>query len=510
MKPALLIPVILALLPFTAPAAVSSANPKDLWLIEPGKMTHAEEILCATLQGHTAKDTRARIWIKAGGMSEVLLSQMQRDGVKTHEAASVWELVKQFRSKIKGTIIYKAGDESVSVATSLCGPMGGVAIDGSLLDRAKTEGLPVLEDVRGVTEKDAFAKYGSLFKHGTVVCQFLDYGPQLRDFAVANDAFVLHNEDRQLLTDATRAFGPTALVFGWGKNEHLWVMDVSKGNGTGVPADWCLNLSIMQNLPAKIKRPADKPVKMENNVNYIAFVMSDGDNIQVLTGGFGTDKNYWASPMRGTFPMTWEMSPVLAEAAPRVLQYYYSTATASDGFVTGPGAPGYTFPHFQPDKVAIAKQAAGFLRKSGLSIVSVLNDNAGKLEDTIPLLDLPEVDAVIYKDYAPYNRHKGEILWHNGKPCISYKFLVWERIQEPEDIAREVAKMPASPKTDQNSYALVNVHAWSYGKTGGPIEAVKRTIDLLPKNTRVVTANQLIAMLKDNFGKEAFKKPCKH
>lgn len=502
MRLAALIPAILVLLPIGASAAVNAGNPKDVWLIEPGKSSRAEVVLASTLQGHTARDKQARIWFKAGGMSEVLLTQMQHDGVRPHNAASVWDLVKQFRSKIKGAIVYKAGDESISVATSLCGPMDGVAVDESILDKAKAEGLPVLKDVRGVTEKAALAKYQSLFKHGTVVCQFLNYGPQLRDFAVANDAFVLHNEDRQLLTDATKAFGPTALVFGWGYNEHLWVMDVSKGNGTGVPADWCINLSVMQNLPAKIKRPADQPIKTEDNTRYIAFVMSDGDNIQVLTGGFGTDKAYYASPLRGTFPLTWEMSPVLADVAPRVLQYYYATAKPTDSFVTGPGAPGYTFPHFQPDPVAIAKQAAGFLRRSDLNIVSVLNDNAGKLEDTIPLLELPEVDAVIYKDYAPYNRHKGEILWHNGKPCISYKFLLWQGLQEPEDIAREVAKMPISPKTDEASYALVNIHAWSYGKEGGPIEAVKRTIALLPKNTKVVTANQLVKLMRDNLKKQ--------
>lgn len=494
--------VFLVLLPMAAPAAVSSGNPKELWVIDPHNMNHAEEILAATLQGHLAHDKQARIWIKAGGMSEVLLAEMQRDGVKTHDAASVWDLVKQFRSKIKGAIVYKAGDESVSVATSLCGPLDGVAVDETLLDKAKTEGLVVIEDLRGVTEKEALAKYGSLFKHGIIVCQGLDKGCQLRDFAVANNAFVFHHDDEAFCTEVTKTLGPTALVFGWGKDEHKWIRDVSSGNGTGVPADWCTNLSVMQGLPAKIKRPADKPIKAEDRTRYIAFVMSDGDNIQVLTGGFGTDKNYWASPLRGRFPMTWEMSPILAEAAPRVLHYYYSTAKPSDGFVTGPGAPGYTFPHFQPDRVAIAKQAASFLRESGLSIVSVLNDNGGKLEDTIPLLDQPEVDAVIYKDYAPYNRRKGEILWHNGKPCISYKFLLWEGLQEPQDVAREVAKTPTSPKTDQGSYALVNVHAWSFGKSGGPVEAVKRAIELLPPNTKVVTANQLIAMLKENLAKQ--------
>ena len=72
---------------------------------------------------------------------------------------------------------------------------------------------------------------------------------------------------------------------------------------------------------------------------------------------------------------------------------------------------------------------------------------------------------------------------------------------EPEDVAREVAKMPAAPRTDEASYALVSVHAWSFGRDGGPrLEAVHRTIGLLPPRTSVVTADQLIALLRANFG----------
>jgi hypothetical protein len=61
--------------------------------------------------------------------------------------------------------------------------------------------------------------------------------------------------------------------------------------------------------------------------------------------------------------------------------------------------------------------------------------------------------------------------------------------------------MPAAPRADKASYALVNVHAWSYGSRGGPLEAVRRTIALLPPHTRVVTADQLITLLRTNFAK---------
>jgi hypothetical protein len=482
--------------------SVDASPALRLYLIDPGKASIAEQVLAQTLQGLTATNKDRKIWFKAGGAYEIVFNQMVREGARTQEPASAWDLLKEFRSEVKGAIVFKLGTDSLNVAASLCGPMQAVALDESLLDRAKSEGLPILLDVRGMDEKSAFDKYKNLFKHGTLVNEPIDKPGNLRDLAVARHSFVFGDVGSAFRTRVTRELGPKALVYGWGPSEHGWVKDVSSGNGTGVPADWCLNLSVLQSLQVRIKSPADRPAKAQDGKRYIAFVMSDGDNIQVLCGGFSTDKSFWGSPLRGEFPMTWEMSPILSDVAPRVLQSYYSTATPNDAFVTGPGAPGYTFLHYQADRTAIAKQAAGFLRKSGLNIVSTLNANEGDMSEADSLLDLPGVSAVIYKDYAPYHRRKGEITWHNGKPCIAYKFVLWEGIQGPEDLAREIAKMPASPKTDIASYALINVHAWSYGKSGGPMEAVKRTIDVLPANTEVVTANQLIAMIKANLGKD--------
>jgi hypothetical protein len=162
--------------------------------------------------------------------------------------------------------------------------------------------------------------------------------------------------------------------------------------------------------------------------------------------------------------------------------------------------PGYTFLHDQPDPPALARQAAPLLRRSDLSVVSVLNTNDGSLRETIPILERPEVQGVLYKDYSPYHRHGGEIFWHRGKPCVSYRFVLWEGLMEPEAVAQAVAKLPAAPRSDEASYALINVHAWSYRGSGGPMEAVRRTLTLLPPNTRVLTADQLVALLRTNFG----------
>jgi hypothetical protein len=94
--------------------------------------------------------------------------------------------------------------------------------------------------------------------------------------------------------------------------------------------------------------------------------------------------------------------------------------------------------------------------------------------------------------------------WHHGKPCVSYRYLLWEGMagQDPAGVAAAIAAQPSAPGTDPDSYALINVHAWSWRALGGPMEAVKQTIDLLPPKTRVVTARELIGMMGRELGGE--------
>ena len=52
--------------------------------------------------------------------------------------------------------------------------------------------------------------------------------------------------------------------------------------------------------------------------SYVAFVMSDGDNLAYLQHDFATQPTLFASPYRGAFKMTWDMalpSPTLIHSA---------------------------------------------------------------------------------------------------------------------------------------------------------------------------------------------------
>jgi len=495
--------LILASVVFCATGARAAKVP-DLWVLPEEGLSPAEQALASTLQG-VANQRSPQVWLGTGGMSAVILAQLRAEGTRVHTVSSVWDLVKQFRGSIKGAEVFEVGTPSLNVAASLCGLDSAVAVDASLLDKAKAEGLPVIHDARGEDSAHAWATYGDRFTKGLLVDQSADKPGHLRDFAVAHKAFCFDAVPAELRTQIVVKQGPHALVFGWGPDEYHWISDISRGGGSGVAADWCLNLSAMEHIRAgghlkPRERPAAAPPQEGERV--VAFVLSDGDNVQWLCGGMPLDSSFYGSKLRGTFPMTWEVSPLLGLYAPRVLQYLYNNASPNDDFVAA-GAPGYSYTHLDPDRAGAAAQTARFLKSSGMSVVSVINSKGGTLDETAPLLNLKEADGVIYKDFAPYNGHHGETFWRNGKPCVSYKYLLWEGMggASPDEVAKSIAAMPASPQKDPGSYALVNVHAWSWKSIGGPMEAVRRTIAALPPNTRVVTAGDLLSMLRRQFGR---------
>ncbi len=386
-------------------------------------------VLAQSLQGLSGR-AQPRLWLETGGMSAVVLQELEKEGWTLRRAASVWDLPAGIWGAAKGAVVFKLGDHSLNCATALSGVMDA-AVDESLVERVKARGLEILLDARGMDERQLLERYGPRFAGGIAAEQPWSKPSHLRDFVVARRAFVFGDLDSEFRRKAIAYFGPNAMVYGWGPQEYEWVKDLSLSGGAGLASNWCVNLSALSRLPVKVEAPMRKaaPAPLQATDRVVAFVISDGDNVQWLTGGMALSPSWFGSPRRGEFPLTWELAPMLSELAPRVLRYFYQHATARDSFIAA-GNPGYRFIHFEPgEKGRIdAEQSAAPLRASGLRVVSVLNDNQGGMEQCDRLLELPEVDAVLYKSFAPYNRLRGAVRWHAGKPVIAYRHLLWEKL----------------------------------------------------------------------------------
>lgn len=355
-------------------------NPSELWVLRHDSTRAAEMVLAQTLQGLVGRD-HPKLWLEKSGMSAVILSQLQQEGVEVHRVATVWELPEEFWEPVSGAIVYNLGTHSLNVAVSLCGPWKSVAVDESLLDQALAFGLEVVYDARGQSEDQIFDEYGDLFSRGIAVEQTESKPAYLRDFAVLNNAFTFYGFGSSFRRRVAETVGPGATIFGWGPSEFTWISDFSRSGGGGVAADWCVNLSALSKLPVDIPlRPLrPPPARAQQGEAVVAFTLSDGDNIQWQTNQMPLDPKWFANPSRGDFEMNWEVSPLMAEVAPRVLKYFYDQATEKDSFVAA-GSPSYRYIHLEPDPKGVvdAQQSEPDLRAAHLNIVSVINDNADR------------------------------------------------------------------------------------------------------------------------------------
>lgn len=129
----------------------------------------------------------------------------------------------------------------------------------------------------------------------------------------------------------------------------------------GAVAAEARNLSFFSTRRPPIRRSSELPltppqqVTFDPSKKYIAFVIGDGDNIQFVM----SSRRQWladrtascaASPSTCA-PLTWSISPHLAENAPDVLEWYAETSrvTGNDWFILPPSGHLYAYPSLMND-----------------------------------------------------------------------------------------------------------------------------------------------------------------
>ena len=140
-----------------------------------------------------------------------------------------------------------------------------------------------------------------------------------------------------------------------------------------VPADFYMNGTVHAGIPAKISdrvRPRRK-AELHNRV-YVTLTVGEGDNVQYCQRRM---RDIWDDPKRGTVPVNWTVSPLLADIGPALLAYYQRTATANDLLISGPSGAGYTYPGSWPEEALDAYTAltGRFLRRTGMDLAYAYN-----------------------------------------------------------------------------------------------------------------------------------------
>ena len=129
---------------------------------------------------------------------------------------------------------------------------------------------------------------------------------------------------------------------GWWPEE---ASGVSRGSVYGIAtiaSDFSTNLTVHSGMPRTVDVKPMPPKPTLQNKIYVAFILSDGDNLQYVEHLL---RKLWNNPDRGAVPMGWTMSPAMVDAMPGALNYFHKTSTANDNLISGPSGYGYAYPN---------------------------------------------------------------------------------------------------------------------------------------------------------------------
>ena len=232
---------------------------------------------------------------------------------------------------------------------------------------------------------------------------------------------------RATLMSHAYASGSVGAAFGWGpENDYVSILN---SYGMMVHAsDFNKNLAALANVAVESKAATDSSVhdatpRRDNNnnsaVHTVAFVMTDGDNLQWTLGPWSTSETWFGSPQRGKVPMGWTWSAGSSFVAPSVVGAVQARLSANDELVSGPSGAGYVYPSTWPtslkdDFITLASHGDNV---AAMRVVNVLaGDEAGPQLEHIEgaFAAQKDCDAVLYYSYGSgYSGFYGA-LWFNA------------------------------------------------------------------------------------------------
>lgn len=445
-------------------------------------LSATQRITLQTLQGLTAA-TRPQLFRVDDQQADVWLDDLVANfGVVADRtlATNFVGLIGRMKAQMQGYVLFDADADagSVSAAISACAGLreaAWVAVDVS--DQAAftnaSGGLPMKWDARGHTVMDVLQLPGVSFNHRLATLQDPAKADWLGDWSVFAQAPQWWDTSAQLTSATSKAilggFQPPAAVLGWGTSEGNSV-DVLGSHAAYIhAADFARNLASLAAfyVPtlSQQRSQAAPPSGGSRGRHTVAFLMTDGDNIQWLLNTFSQSGGPWfGNPDRGKVKLGWTVSPALSELAPSVMQSLYSSmAPGVDNFVAAPSGVGYTILSHYPSQDAVrafANTTAQFMGKSDLNVVNIIDDSQCAPSCTEPLLAHEGIDAAIVYYGNDYVGGNGALQWSsNGKPVLTGRVAMWGD-NDALLVARQLRAL-SKDAANPDAYSIVPVHVWS-------------------------------------------------
>jgi len=395
-------------LPFTMPADNQSlelrvywrgtAYTKVDWVAVQQNASSAEMYLFASLKGIVNK-TQPRIFSYEGdAFAEGPYTWLQSLGLGYTEQSDKWSLITKYRNEISGLIVYDPAQiHTVNLATVLAKSRGALIVSPLLLSRLTSApyNLPVLLDLRGqFTSKlqvyqTLYNTYWPNLDHRLLIGLNPDvHKAALREYATALGAAVIWLDpnvaaESALLNSFLSSMPAGSNYMGWWPEEGPGVQRVSQYGIATIASDWCSNLTIHSGTSRTVTLKPMPPKPALQNKLYVAFILSDGDNLQYIEHLM---RKLWNNADRGSVPMGWTLSPAMLDAMPGALNYFWQTATDNDNLISGPSGYGYAYPNSWPNQNLLNQFVAkteDYNRRAGFKVITIWNTITGGINQNV-------------------------------------------------------------------------------------------------------------------------------
>jgi hypothetical protein len=372
------------------PSFPASAQTQDLILMN-GSITAEELYLFSSLKGLINR-TQPRIFSYEGDdFAEGRYTWLQSLNVGYVERQR-WTVLNKYKDDIAGLIVYDTAQvHTVNLAARLAKEYNALVASPALLERLTVSPyhFPILLDLRANQFANKLEIYQYLFDNyweNTDKRLLIGLSPDhhkgsLREYAVALGAAVVWldpkvNAESTLLNKFLASMPAGANYMGWWPEEQDGVMRVSQYGFTTIASDYSTNLTFHSGMPRTIDaRPMPAKPALENKM-YVAFILSDGDNLQYVEHLM---RKLWNNADRGKVPIGWTLSPAMVDAMPGALNYYHQSSTDNDNLISGPSGYGYTYPNYWNSRTlddALANFVAKteeYNVKAGIRVITVWN-----------------------------------------------------------------------------------------------------------------------------------------
>ncbi|HEX4405513.1 MAG TPA: MYXO-CTERM sorting domain-containing protein [Polyangia bacterium] len=320
---------------------------------------------------------------------------LQALGLGWNEISDNWQLVTKYLSELDGIIVYdNAQPDTINLATTLAGAKHALVVAPSLVAKltAAPYNLPVLEDFRGKFASK-LAVYQTLYDtYWPTLSHRVAFGldplavrAAVREYATALGAAALWLDpqvpsEAQLLDRFLSSMGAGASWMGWWPSEGPGVTEASKYGVATIASDYATNLTVHSGTPRTIHvKPIPAKPTLANKL-YVAFILSDGDNLQYVEH---LERKLWDNPDRGKVPMGWTLSPAMVDAMPGALDALWTTSTVNDCLLSGPSGYGYTYPNLWADAATLdqfVRKTDSYEQRAGFRVITVWNTITGGID----------------------------------------------------------------------------------------------------------------------------------